>query len=246
MSAPSVEVQRQLAQCLARVRRVLLVRRAVALQRGADSLAERPVERGGVLRGVGEDRHVLVPGLVQRVADHADLAVHHAAGAHHMGARVGLDLGHLGVPLQRGVVVDAPVGGQDPAVAVVGVLVQAQVGHDDQLVADLGPHVPQRDLQDAVRVGARRALRVLLRVVRDAEQHDPADTGLDRLDGGLPQRVPGVLDDPGHRPRSAPARRCPPARRRAGSGRPGLAGVSATIRRIAGRGAQPPGAGAGE
>ena len=80
-------------------------------------------------------------------------------GPDHMGARVGLRPRHLGVALQRRVVVDAAVGVQDAAVAVVGELVQAQVGHDDEVVADLGPHVADGDLQDAVRVGARRARR---------------------------------------------------------------------------------------
>ncbi len=115
-----------------------------------------------------------------------------------MGSGVGLDAGHLGVPRQRRVVVHQALGGQHPAVAVVGVLVQAQVGHQHQFVADLGAHVPQRDLEDPLRVGARRAHRVLLRLVRHAEEHQPADPRLDRLHGGLPQRVPGVLHDARH------------------------------------------------
>ena len=57
------QVERQLAQRLADVGRVLLVGLAVAPQRRVDGLAERAVERGGVLRGVGQDRHVLVAGL---------------------------------------------------------------------------------------------------------------------------------------------------------------------------------------
>lgn len=117
-----------------------------------------------------------------------------------MGAGVGLDLGHLGVPFQRGVVVDPSVGVEDTAVAVVGELVQAQVGHDHEVVADLGAHVPEGDLEDAVGVGAGGAGGVLLGVLGHAEEHDPGDPGLQRLHGGLPQGVAGVLDDAGHGP----------------------------------------------
>ena len=41
--------------------------------------------------------------------------------------------------------------------------------------------------------------RVLLLVLRHAEQHQPADARLDRLRGGLAQGVPGVLDHARHR-----------------------------------------------
>src|SRR5690606_5315780 len=92
----------------------------------------RPVEGGRVLRGAGENGDVLAADLVEGVADDPDLTVHHPAGAHHMGPGVGLDLRHLGVPLERGVVVDPPLLVQHPAVPVVGGLVQAQVGQDKQ------------------------------------------------------------------------------------------------------------------
>ena len=66
----------------------------------------------------------------------ADLAVHHPGQAEHVGAGAGLREPHRGIPLERRVVVDAAVGVEDPAVAVVGELVEAQVGHDDEVVAD--------------------------------------------------------------------------------------------------------------
>ena len=51
-----VDVEQRLADALDGVGGVLLVGPPVALQRGVDGLAERAVERGGVLRGVGQDR----------------------------------------------------------------------------------------------------------------------------------------------------------------------------------------------
>jgi hypothetical protein len=103
---------------------------------------------------------------------------------------------NLAVHLEGGVVVDLPGVVEHAAVAVVGELVQAEVRHQHGLVAELRVQVPQGDVQDAVRVEAAGADRVL--VFRDAEQHQPTDAGLDRLDRGLPQALAGVLDDAGH------------------------------------------------
>ena len=70
-----------LAQRLAAVAPVLLVALAVAAadDRHVDGVAERPVQGAGVLRRVGEDRHVGEPVAVEGGADAADLAVHHPA-----------------------------------------------------------------------------------------------------------------------------------------------------------------------
>ena len=140
--------------------------------------------------------------------------------------------GHLGVHLQRRVVVDPAVGGEHAAVAVVGELVEAQVAHHHDRVADLGDDVGDRDVEDPVgveRAGAGGVLRL-----RDAEQHDAAEPGLGRLGGRLAQRVAGVLDDAGHRARSAGARRSPRARTSAAPAGAARSEVSATSRRSAG------------
>ena len=70
--------------------------------------------------------------------DHADLAVHHPAGPDEVDARGGLGERHLAVDLEGAVVVDAAVGVEHAAVAVVGELVEAQVRHHRELVAHLG------------------------------------------------------------------------------------------------------------
>ncbi len=108
-------------------------------------------------------------GRVQRLAYDADLAVHHSGRADHVDPGLGLGHRHLGVAEQGRVVVDAAVGGQHAAVAVRGELVQAQVAHHHGGVADLGDHVADRDVEDAVRVGAAGAdLVLVLRARRTA------------------------------------------------------------------------------
>nr|BFE67625.1 hypothetical protein GCM10020092_009260 [Actinoplanes digitatis] len=134
-------------------------------------------------------------GVVEGPADHADLAVHHPGGADDVRSGLGLRDGHLAVELEGGVVVDGPVGGQDPAVSVRGELVEAQVAHDNCRVADLGDQVAQPDVQDAVGVDAAGAGLVLGGVVGHAEQHQAADARADRLVRGLAQRLAGVLHD---------------------------------------------------
>ena len=176
---------------------VLLVGPPVPDQRGVHRLPERAVERRGVLRGVGEDRDVLGADAVERGADHPHLAVHHPAGPDHVDAGSGVRARHLGVQLEGGVVVDPAGGVEDAAVAVVGELVEAEVAHHGDRVTDLGLHVGDRDVEDAVGVERAGAGGVL--GLGDAEQHHPAQTGGGRLGGGLPQRVAGVLDDAGHR-----------------------------------------------
>ena len=136
------------------------------------------------------------PAASSACADHADLAVHHAAGAEQVGARVGLGHGHLRVDGEGGVVVDAAALVEHAAVAVVGELVEAGVGHDDGVVADLGPHVAQRHVEHAVGVDAGAAPRVA--TGGHAEEHQAADARRDRLRGRLAQRLAGVLHDAGH------------------------------------------------
>ena len=110
------------------------------LQRRLHRLAERPVEGRGVLRARRPRiADVGVPGRVQRGADRADLAVHHAARADHVRRRP-----RPARPPSRRTAPSVaslstrPSGRQHAAVPVVGELVQAQVGHDHDVVADLG------------------------------------------------------------------------------------------------------------
>ena len=83
MSAPSADVGADLGQRLAGVGGVLLVALAVAAvgDLHVDRVAERAVERGGVLGGVGQDGDVAVAGVVEGGADGRHLAVHHPARA---------------------------------------------------------------------------------------------------------------------------------------------------------------------
>ena len=59
------DVEKRLAHTFEAVGRILLVGPPVALERGVHGLAEGAVEGGGVLGGVGKDRHVLVAGGVE-------------------------------------------------------------------------------------------------------------------------------------------------------------------------------------
>ena len=136
------------------------------------------------------------PARVEALADHGDLAVHHPAGAHDVDAGAGLGDRHLGVHLERRVVVDRAVGGEDTAVAVVGELVEAQVRHHRQRVTHLGLDVADRDVEDAVGVHGAGPAGVLGR--RDAEEHDAAEAELGCLGSSFQQRVTAVLDDARH------------------------------------------------
>ena len=64
-------------------------------------------------------------------------------------------------------------------------------------VADLGHHVGDGEVEDAVAGRSRRSRRRPCSA-RDAEEHHPAEPGRDRLVGGLLQRVAGVLHDARH------------------------------------------------
>jgi hypothetical protein len=191
------DVELELAQRLTTVGRVLLVGAAVPGQRGVHRLAERAVEGGGVLRGVGVQRDLVVAGAVERVADRGDLAVHHPRGAQQVRPGLGLGEGHLAVAHEGRVVVHAAVGVEHAAVPVVGELVQAQVGHDHGRVAELGAQAGEGPVEDPVRVGRAGAHGVL--VLGHAEQHHPADAALGRLGRGAHEGVHRVLLDAGHR-----------------------------------------------
>ena len=55
-----------------------------------DGFAEGAVERSCILRRVGEDRNVSMAGRVESGTDRPDLAVHHSARSHDLGAGFGL------------------------------------------------------------------------------------------------------------------------------------------------------------
>ena len=93
----------------------------------------------------------------------------------------------------------ARVGAEHTAVAVVGELVEAGVGHDHEVVAHFFAHGGQGPVKDAVGRGSAASGGVLVRIKRDAEEHDPAEPGLDAGDGLATNRVDGVLDNPGQR-----------------------------------------------
>ena len=194
MSAPSARSLADLLHGLAGVGHVLLVALAIATahDRHVDRVAERTVERRRVLRGVGEDRGGVEAGVVERLADGEDLAVHHPRRRHDVGPRTGLGDGDPLVELERGVVVGLTVVVEHTAVAVVGVLVDAEIRDQHQVVAVVVAQVAQCQLDDAVGVPGLRPLGVLRG--GDPEQDHGGDAeGLQLGDVG-PQRRPGVLD----------------------------------------------------
>ncbi len=133
-----VLVQRGLAEPLARVAGIHLVRRAIAeLGRAVGGVAERAVERGGVFHGVREDGEVFVRAVIEGLADRGDAAVHHVAGGDDVSTSVGVDERDPREHLERRVVVDVDdavtPGVEDAAMTVVGVFVHADVGHHHEL-----------------------------------------------------------------------------------------------------------------
>ncbi len=159
MSAPSSMSSPISTQRLAGVGRVHLVAAPVAeLRRAVRGLAERSVERGGVLGGVGHDGRVLEALVVQLAPDGRDAPVHHVRRGDDVGAGLGVGGGGAGEKLQAHVVEDlAGILLHDPAVAVARVLAQAHVRHDQQL-GDGVLYGAGGELHDALRVvGARLA-----------------------------------------------------------------------------------------
>src|ERR1017187_9755923 len=177
--------------------RILLIGRPVAEPgRAFGRVTERAVEGRGVFGRVRADGHVSMAAAIEGGPDRGHLAIHHAAGPDHVGARRRLGNGDLSVPLQGRVVVHLARLGEQSAVAVVGVFIQAQVRHEHRGPAHLSGQVGQGRCEDPRRVVGGRAAGVLDR--RDAEEHEPTDARLHRLGGGLTQAVPGVLDDAWH------------------------------------------------
>ncbi len=193
-----LHVQQRLAHRLVGVGRVHLVAAPVAERgRGVGGLAERPVEGGGVLGRVGDDRRVLEVLGVQLGAQRADAAVHHVAGRHGVGARTRVRDGGLGQQLERQVVVHLAVVAHHAAVAVRGVLAQAHVGDHDELGVGVLER-PDGQLDHAlVVVGAGRALVLLGRQAEQQHRRHAGGVGGARLLDQVRDRQPV---DARHRP----------------------------------------------
>ena len=215
--------------------RVLLVGAPVALQRGVDGLAERAVEGGGVLRGVGQDRDVGVAG---------------ARRARPGPRRPGRPSSRSARPCRR-----RPRPGRRAISAYTSSVASLSTRpsavstpqwpwsvnssrHRSLITVSASPtsadHVGDRDVEDAVGVERAGAGGVL--GLRDAEQHHPAEPE-PRPPRRRPSRsgVAGVLDDARHRRDRAAARRSPRARTAAAPAGAARREVSATSRRSAGR-----------
>ena len=130
-------VELHLAQRLAAVGEIHLVAAPVAEGGGrAGGFAERAVERGRRLRGVGDDRGALMTRLVKALADRRHLAVHHAAGTDQVRARLCIADGRFGEERKGGVVVDVSVD-EHTAMAMRRVRTQAGINPQAQAVAKL-------------------------------------------------------------------------------------------------------------
>ena len=179
-----VEVERAFAKRLADVRWIHLVAAPVSEGRGRfGHLAERAVERGGVLGGIGDDRR-----LRQRFADRTDAAVHHVARRDDIRARLDVARSGSREQLERVVVLDLAVP-QDAAMPVARVLTQADVG-DERQVRHLGPKGSQGALDDPV--GVPRARSFLVLFLGDPEQEhgaNPEGLQLARLADDLVDRA---------------------------------------------------------
>src|SRR4029078_3563265 len=82
----------------------------------------------------------------------------HAAGADEMRSRLRLGDTHGGVPLERGVVVPAPLCVKNPAVSMIVDLVKAQVRHEYRRVGEFAAQPTDGEIEDAVgRVGTPAA-----------------------------------------------------------------------------------------
>src|SRR5206468_6218160 len=101
------QIELDFSQRLAgRRRRVHLIRAPVAaFGRALGCFTEWAIKAAGIFGGVAEDRHVLKAAAVERLANRADHAVHHAAGRDDVGAGPRVTQGLLTEQLQRGVIV---------------------------------------------------------------------------------------------------------------------------------------------
>src|SRR5205809_361452 len=167
-----VEVERDLAHGLDRIRRIHLVRAPVPELRGRiGGVPEGAVEARRVLCRVRHDRHLDQARLVEGLANRADTSVHHVRRRHHVRARLGLGDGDACDQFERRIVLHGPVL-DDAAVTVAGVLAEAHVGDDEQIRHGV-LHGADRLLDDAVVGVGFRPAGVL--VVGQAEHQHRGD-----------------------------------------------------------------------
>ena len=158
---------------------VHLVGFAVAERRcGVSCVAERAVKRRGKLGGIRHNRRVDKAVVIKDRADCFNTAIHHVGRCDHI--RTCLHLGKCGLceQFQRLVVVDI-MAAQHAAVTMRGVFTHADVADHVQLRAGF-LCLAECLLHNAI-LGIGLAADFIL-VIRDAEQHDAADTGFCQLD----------------------------------------------------------------
>ncbi len=154
-------VERDLAQRLARVGRIHLIAVPVAeLRRRSRRFAERAVECRGVLCAVRHDRDVLRAVAVQCAANRRDASVHHIGGRDDVGPCRRVGAGDPAEELDGRIVFDRAVSVQDAAVTVIGVLAAAEIGDDDHLRHRLLDRA-NRALNDSFGIVAARCRSVL-------------------------------------------------------------------------------------
>ncbi len=190
---------RDLAQRLVGVGGVHLVGLLVALERaaGADRVAERAVEAGGVLGGVAHDEGVGEVVGFQRAADHADAAVHHVGGAEDVAAGLGLDEGHPFQRQQRLVVEDDAVA--DEAVVAVGIVgVEGDVEEDADL-GDGGLDGAGGAADEVLGVPGLGGVGVLVGGLRVGKEREAGDAEAGGLLGGADGAVDREAGDAGER-----------------------------------------------
>ena len=141
---------------------------------GADRVAERAVEGGGVFRRVGHDLHAAEAGGVERLADRADAPVHHVGGGDHVGAGLRLHE-RLADELRDARVVDDLVALHDAVMAVARVGIERDVGDEADLRARRALMARQARADEVLGIQRLRAERIAARRLGVGEERDRRD-----------------------------------------------------------------------
>ena len=240
MSAPSATSSATSRSASRPFGRVLLVGHPVAGQRRLDRLAERPVERGGVLRRVRQERNVRVagarpaprgprrPGRPSSRTGPSTCAPARACATRHLGV-------HARASRRCRPSRPAPSTPQCPCEV-------NSSRHRSLMTTVASPTSATTSRIATLRMpsGSTAAEPTSSRVDGTPNSISPPTPACDRLDGGLAQRVPGVLHDARASTRSAAARVSPSRTNIGSTSCAGWTRVSATSRRMARRPPQPP------